>query len=295
MAQAHTQPQAVPLPESRFARFELDRILDYLGYVILIVYSGIAIFPVLLILLNSVKSRRAVFSSPYSLPNPLDFNGYNTVFARGNFVRYFGNSLFVTITVLFLVLVLGSMAAYGLSEYRFRGNALLAIFFSLGIMIPIRLGTVSLVRLMRTLELQGTLWSLIIVYTAMGLPLTIFILSGFMSEIPRDLKDAARVDGASEYRIYWMLVLPLVRPALATVAVFHMIPVWNDLWWPLVLAPAESTRTITLGVSEFVGQFKTDWSALLAALSIGMMPVLILYAVFSRQLIRGLTRGAVKQ
>ena len=100
-------------------------------------------------------------------------------------------------------------------------------------------------------------------------------------------------DAASEYRIYWM-ILPLVRPALATVMVFTMIPVWNDLWWPLVLAPNDQTRTITLGVSWFVGQFKTDWSALLAALTLAMVPILILYAVFSRQLIRGLSEGAVK-
>jgi raffinose/stachyose/melibiose transport system permease protein len=115
-----------------------------------------------------------------------------------------------------------------------------------------------------------------------------------MREVPRELKDAARVDGASEYRIFFQLVLPLVRPALATVAVFVMIPMWNDLWWPLLLAPDENVRTITLGVSWFVGQFKTDWSALLASLSLAMMPVLALYAIFSKQLIRGLTEGAVK-
>jgi raffinose/stachyose/melibiose transport system permease protein len=132
------------------------------------------------------------------------------------------------------------------------------------------------------------------VYSAAGLPLAIFILNSFMREVPRELKDAARVDGASEYRIFFQLVLPLVRPALATVAVFVMIPMWNDLWWPLLLAPDENVRTITLGVSWFVGQFKTDWSALLASLSLAMMPVLALYAIFSRQLIRGLTEGAVK-
>ena len=268
--------------------------MNYLGYVILIAYSFVTMFPIILILLNSAKRQRDIFDNPYREPNPLDFGGYETVLERANFIRYFGNSIFITVTVLFLVLILGSMAAHGLAEYRFRGNAFLVMYFALGIMIPIRLGTVSIVELMQTLNLHGTLWALIIVYTAMGLPLTIFILTGFMQEIPRDLKDAARVDGASEYRIYRMIVIPLIRPALATVAVFHMIPVWNDLWWPLVLANDESTRTITLGVSEFMGQFKTDWSALLAALSLAMVPILILYAIFSRQLIRGITGGAVK-
>ncbi|MCZ7543750.1 MAG: carbohydrate ABC transporter permease [Anaerolineae bacterium] len=263
-------------------------------YVILIVYSLIAVFPVALILINSFKDKREVFSSPYSLPNPINMSGYETVFGRANVIRYFGNSLAVTLTTIILVLLFGAMAAYALSEYRFFGNRFLAIYFALGIMIPVRLGTVSLIRLMKTLNLHGTLGALILVYAAAGLPISIFILHSFMHDVPRELKDAARVDGASEYRILFQLVMPLVRPALATVAVFHMIPVWNDLWWPLVLASGESVRTITLGISWFVGQFKTDWSALLASLSLAMMPVLILYALFSRQLIRGLSEGAVK-
>ncbi|GAB4450021.1 MAG: carbohydrate ABC transporter permease [Anaerolineae bacterium] len=264
------------------------------AYVILIGYSLIAVFPVALILINSFKDKREVFSSPYSLPNPINMGGYETVFGRANVIRYFGNSLAVTLTTIILVLLFGAMAAYALSEYRFFGNRFLAIYFALGIMIPVRLGTVSLIRLMKTLNLHGTLGALILVYAAAGLPISIFILHSFMRDVPRELKDAARVDGASEYRILFQLVMPLVRPALATVAVFHMIPVWNDLWWPLVLASGESVRTITLGISWFVGQFKTDWSALLASLSLAMMPVLILYALFSRQLIRGLSEGAVK-
>lgn len=278
----------------RPARFPAERVLNFLGYVVLIGYAFIALFPVGLILLNSVKEQKAIFRSPYSLPNPISFEGYDTVLLRANFPQYFANSLIITLSVLVLVLLLGGMVSYALAEYSFRGNAFLAIYFSLGIMIPIRLGTVSIVRLMKSLELQGQLSSLILVYTAMGMPITVFILTTFIQDIPRDLKDAARVDGASEYRIFFQIILPLIRPALATVAVFHMIPVWNDLWWPLVLAPDESTRTITMGVSAFVGQFKTDYSALIAALSLGMMPILLLYILFSRQLIRGLSAGAVK-
>ena len=114
-----------------------------------------------------------------------------------------------------------------------------------------------------------------------------------MRQIPRELKEAARIDGASEYRIFW-LILPLVRPAIATVAVFIMIPVWNDLWFPLVLAPGESTKTVTYGAQQFLGQFISDWNAVLASLTLAMIPILILYVIFSRQLISGLTSGAVK-
>ena len=264
------------------------------GYAILFLYSLLALLPIIVVVINSLKSRRAIFTDPYGLPNPIDLIGYETVFQRTNFMTYYWNSFFITVVVLFLVLLFGAMAAYALSEFRFPGDRFLALFFALGIMIPIRLGTVSIIRIMDTLNLQGTIWSLIILYTAWGIPITVFILTEFMRDIPKDLKDAARVDGANEYRIFFQLVVPLVRPALATVAVFHMIPVWNDLWWPLVLANTEETRTITLGVSEFVGQFRTNYSALLAALTVAMVPILILYAIFSRQLIRGISAGAVK-
>jgi len=129
---------------------------------------------------------------------------------------------------------------------------------------------------------------------ASQLPLAILILTLFMRDIPKDLKDSARIDGANEYRILFQIVMPMIRPAIATSAVFIMIPVWNDLWWPLVLAPGAKVRTLTLGLTSFVGQFQTNWPALLSALSLSMLPVMALYIVFSRQLIRGLNAGAVK-
>ena len=262
---------------------------------ILLAYSFIAMFPIVLILINSLKTRRAIFKAPYLPPTSATFSleGYSTVFKRANFHMYFANSLIVTLGSLFLILLTGAMAAYALSEYQFPGNPLMGLYLTLGIMIPIRLGTVSILRLVVSLKLVDTLIALILVYTAQGLPLTIFILQQFMRQVPAEMKDAARVDGASEYRIFW-LVLPLVRPAMATVAVFTMIPVWNDLWFPLILAPSEATKTVTLGAQQFLGQFITDWNAVLSSLTLAMLPVLILYIIFSRQLIRGLTTGAVK-
>ncbi len=127
----------------------------------------------------------------------------------------------------------------------------------------------------------------------MGLPLTVFILTQFMRQVPGEMKEAARIDGASEYRIY-RLVVPLVRPAIATVAVFTMIPIWNDLWFPLILAPGENTKTVTLGAQQFLGQFVSDWNAVLSSLALAMLPILILYILFSKQLIRGLTAGSGK-
>ena len=264
-------------------------------HAILLTYTAIAMFPVLLVIINSVKSRRAIFSSPFALPSSdtWDIVGYQTVFRNARFEVYFGNSLTVTIVSLLLILLVSSMAAHALAEYHFPGNALLGLYLAIGIMIPIRLGTVSILRLMLALRLTDTLWSLILVYTAQGIPLAVFILTQFMRQVPKDLKDAARIDGASEYRIYW-LVLPLVRPALGTVAVFNMIPIWNDLWFPLILASSDNVKTVILGAQVFLGQYVNDWNAVLASLTLAMLPIVLLYIVFSRQLIRGLTAGAIK-
>jgi len=262
----------------------------------LITYTAIALFPVIVIVINSFKTRQAIFRSPLSLPDAETFSlvGYQTVMTQGDFFLYFQNSLIVTVASLFFVLLFGAMAAFALAEYRFRGNPLMGLYLALGIMIPIRLGTVAILQLMVASGLVNTLTALILVYTAQGLPLAVFILSEFMKQVSEDLKNAGRIDGLSEYRIFFRLVLPLVRPAMATVAVFTMIPIWNDLWFPLILAPAEATKTITLGAQIFLGQFVTNWNAVLSALSLAILPVLILYLIFSRQLIRGITAGAVK-
>lgn len=265
------------------------------AHAILLTYTVLALFPVLLVVANSVKARLAIFRTPYALPNAETFDliGYATVFGSANFPLYFRNSLTVTLASLALILLVSSLAAFALSEYSFPGNAALGLYLALGIMVPIRLGTVSLLRMMVALGLTDTLLALILVYTASGIPLAVFILTQFMKQVPRDLKDAARIDGASEYRIY-RLVLPLVRPALGTVAVFNMIPIWNDLWFPLILASSEKTKTVVLGAQIFLGQYVNDWNAVLASLTLAVVPVVVLYIVFSRQLIRGLTSGSVK-
>jgi raffinose/stachyose/melibiose transport system permease protein len=277
----------------------LARRLDFgrlMVHATLIAYTVLALFPIALILINSIKTRAAIFDDPLALPTmeSLTFVGFQKVLASTNFLLYFGNSLYVTLVALLCIVLFGAMAAWALSEYSFMGNRVLTLFLALGIMIPIRLGTVSILEMMVRLDLVNTLSALILVYTAQGLPLAVMILSEFMRQVPAELKDAARCDGVGEVRIFFQVILPLIRPAIATVAVFTMIPAWNDLWFPLILAPSERTKTVTLGVQQFIGQYVTDWNSVLAALSLAVIPMLILYALFSRQLIRGLTAGAVK-
>ena len=266
------------------------------AHAILIAYTLLALYPVFLVIINSMKSRRAIFNDPLALPTPQTFDlvGFRTVLEQGNFLLYFQNSLIVTLASLFFVLLFGAMAAFALAEYRFRGNLLMGLYLALGIMIPIRLGTVGILEMMVAGGLVNTRTSLVLVYTAQGLPLAVFILSEFMRQVSDDLKNAGRIDGLSEYRIFFTIALPLVRPAMATVAVFTMIPIWNDLWFPLILAPSEATKTLTLGSQIFLGQYVTNWNAVLAALTLAILPVVVLYLIFSRQLIRGITSGAVK-
>jgi len=278
----------------RRVKYNMPNIL--LAHAALAAYTIVALFPIFIIIINSFKTRKAIFRDPLSLPNVDTFSliGFETVFRQGDFFLYVQNSLIVTVASLFFILLFGAMAGFALAEYRFKGNTLMALYLAIGIMIPIRLGTVSILQIMVASNLVNTLTALILVYIAQGLPLAIFILSEFMRQVSDDLKNAGRIDGLSEYRIFFVLVLPLVRPALATVAVFNMIPIWNDLWFPLILAPGEATKTLTLGSQVFIGQFVTDWNAVLSALSMAMFPVLVLYLIFSKQLIRGITSGAVK-
>lgn len=273
-----------------------ERISSVGIHAVLIAYSLLALFPLALIVINSWKTRKAIFKEPTALPlgDSFSADGYTSVLTNSDFPLYFGNSLIVTIVSLGLILLLGAMAAHALSEYRFPGDSFIGIYLIVGIMVPIRLGTVALLELIVNLGLANTLTALILVYTAQGLPIAIFIFTEFLRSVSHEIKDSARIDGLSEYRIFFEVVVPLVRPVIATVAVFSMIPIWNDLWFPLILSPGEDTRTVTLGVQQFIGQYTVNWGAVLASLSVAILPVLFMYVIFSKQLIRGITAGAVK-
>jgi len=269
---------------------------DLVSHGVLGFFAVLALAPIALIVMNAFKSRQAIFNSPLALPTPQTFDlvGFTTVLGGGQFGSYFANSMIVTLTALAGTILFGAMAAFALSEYRFRFNTVTGLFFTLGLMIPIRLGTVGILNMMVSLDLVNTRTALILVYIAQGLPVAIFVLTEFMRTVSNDLKNAGRVDGLSEYEIFIWLVMPLLRPAMVSVAVFTMIPIWNDLWFPLILAPGEASKTVTLGAQVFIGQYVTDWNSVLAALTLSVLPVLALYLVFSKGLIRGITAGAVK-
>lgn len=278
-------------------RYRFDTFLGQLAsHIILIVWSLVVLVPLWTMLVNSLKDKREIFRAPFSWPTAevRSFEGYKSAWIDGNFDIYFRNSLTVTITSLVLILAIGSLASYALANWRGRISGALYLYFIAGLMIPIRLGTINIVTIVQDFGLSDSLGALIPIYVAMGLPITVFVLTAFMRGVPYDLIDAARMDGASEFRVFARIMLPLTRPALATVTVFNMIPIWNDLWFPLILTRAENVRTVTYGVSLLFGQYQTDWNAILSTLSLASLPVLLLYLLMSKQFIKGLTAGAVK-
>jgi raffinose/stachyose/melibiose transport system permease protein len=261
-------------------------------HVLLILFVIIAIGPVLLIIMNSFKTQQGIFAGPFVLPtaDTFDVGGYVRVFARGNFDTYYANSLIVTLVSTALTVICATLAAFAITEYKVRLGPVIAGFFIIGIMLPVRLGTVSILQMMVSWNLVNTPVSLILVYTGMSLPIGVALMVTYFRSVPSELKEAARIDGAGERQTLG-IVLPMVRPGLAAVASITMLPIWNDLWFPLILAPGKDSKTVTLGVQQFVGQYQNDWPALLAALVLGALPLIILFIIFSKQFIKGLSEG----
>jgi raffinose/stachyose/melibiose transport system permease protein len=269
--------------------------ISHLGtHIILLSWVAVVLFPLYTMLVNSFKSQREIFRTPYSLPNTLTLAGYQNVMEAGRFDIFFRNSLIVTITSLFLILLFGSMASFALARWNSRFSNLVYFLFIMGLLIPIRLGTISIIQIIVTLKLNNSLLGLIPIYVAMGIPIAVLVIRTFIQSLPKDLLDAASIDGASEWQIFSSIILPLVRPALATVAIFNLIPIWNDFWFPLILIRQESMRTIPLGVTLLFGQYQTNWTNILSALSLATLPIIILYLLMASQFIKGLTAGAIK-
>lgn len=264
------------------------------SHAILIVWSLIVIFPLFVMVINSFKDRLSIYANPFGLPETWNFANYTDVMQSGDFLMYFKNSLLAVCTSLFLVLFLGALASYALAQWRGRWSSLFFSLFIAGMMMPIKIASIKLLEMVRALGLHNSIWALVPIYVAMGLPIAIFVLTEFIRQIPRELLEAAMVDGSSRFGIFARIVVPLIRPALSTVAIYNLVPFWNDLWFPLIMISDENAKTLLLGVTRLFGQYQTDWSKVLAVLTLSSLPVLILYLFFSRQFIKGLTAGAVK-
>lgn len=264
------------------------------GHLILILWSFVVIFPIWTLIINSFKTRLTIYENPFWIPTVWNFSNYSTVIRDGDFLTYFKNSFVVVVFSLVAVVLLASLASYALARWRGKLSTFIYFYFIAGMMLPIKIASIRLLEITRTLGLLNTIYSLPPIYIAMGLPVGIFILTTFIRELPEELFEAALIDGATKRRIYTLIVLPLIRPAVASVAIYNLIPFWNDLWFPLIFINREDQKTLLLGVTRLFGQYQTDWSKVLAVLTLSAIPVLALYLAMSSQFIKGVTAGSVK-
>ena len=264
------------------------------SYMVLSFWALVVLFPIWTLIINSFKSKLDIYQDPFGIPPQINIESYLSVFRDSDFPIYFRNSFVVTIGSIVMILLLGSLAAYSLANWKSKFSRWIYLFFIAGMMIPIRIGSINLIQIINSLNLLNTYYSLFPVYIAMGMPIATFILTEFIREIPEELTEAAVIDGARKSRIYATIIVPLLRPALGTVAIFNLVPFWNDLWFPLLFINKEEHKTLILGVTRLFGQYQNDWSKILAVLTLSAIPVMILYLMMSKQFIKGLTAGSVK-
>ena len=276
-----------------FGKFRLKAGYTFI-YIILAIQSIVVIYPIFLTIITSLKTNREIFKNPFGMPTSFNLINYIKLFEKANYATYFLNSLIVSASSIIIILIVSSLASYALSKYNFFGNNFLSLYFLAGLMIPIRLGTINIMQIFQTLHLYNNLLSLIIIYSAMGIPAGILIFSGFIKEIPNELNDSGRVDGCSEFGIFRKIIVPLLGPAIVVVAVYNLIPIWNDFWFPLVLINNENLMTVPLATAKLFGQYETDYGIIFALLTSAAIPPMVLFITLSRYFIKGLTAGALK-
>ncbi len=261
---------------------------------VLVLNALILLYPLVVMVLSSFKKNAEIFTSPFALPQSFGFDNLQKVWDQTNFIRYMLNSFGVTAASIILILTFGTMAAYAIARYEFRLGSAVLMFFISGMTVPLKLAIIPLFIQLDTLHLVDTYAGLVLVYVAMGLPSAVFIMTGFLRTLPRELEESARIDGASELRIMLKIMLPLARPAMVIVAIQNAVPIWNDFFFPLILITSDNLKTLPQGLTVFIGEFTTDWGVMFTGLTLAALPITLLYIVLSKQFIAGITQGAVK-
>lgn len=268
-----------------------------LTHVVLITWSLITAIPVVWVLMSSLKTDNEIFVDSWRPPASLQFSNYSRAWNESQFSQYFFNSLIVVVSATAITMVLGSMMSYCLARYTFPGRGVLNLAFIGAMAVPIFLAVVPLFGVMKQLSLLNTYHGLIAVYVAYAMPFTIFFLTGFFATLPKELTEASYMDGAGHYRTFFLVMLPLARPGLISIGIFNALGMWNQYLIPLFLNNEDASKyVVTQGLAKMAADagYAADFSGLFAGLIIGMLPVLILYLVFQRQIQSGMTAGALK-
>lgn len=262
--------------------------------VVLSLYTCFSAGPFLWIASMSLRTTTEISADPYALPETLHWEKYLQAWTTSNYSTYFWNSTIVVVVAVIALTIIGSMAAHCLARYKFPGNRLVLFIIFSTLLFPPQITIISLFQVLVEYGIYDTLFGLTLVYIAIQLPLTVYILEGFFSRIPQDLYDAAKVDGYGHFEIFWRLTLPIGMPAVATTVILNFINLWNEFLYAVVLITDESNRTLPLGIQKFMGDQLEDIGMISTGLMIAIVPVIVIYAIFSERLIQGMTAGAVK-
>ncbi|WP_025026414.1 carbohydrate ABC transporter permease [Caldalkalibacillus mannanilyticus] len=256
-------------------------------YVIAIIY------PLLWLTINGLKSNREFFLDTWSLPQEWLWENYLVAWKTG-IEQYFMNSVLVTVISVSLVLFLGSMAAYGLSRFRFRGMNIVLLLILSGLMLAPQVSLIALYQMLQFIGIYNTYWALILPYVAFQLPFAIFLMRAYFLSIPRELEEAAIIDGCNTWKVYWHIILPMGKPILASAALLTGMNVWNEFMFALVFVEDSALRTIPVGLMNLRSQLNTNFGVQLAGLAISALPMIIAFIIFQKQFVRGLSAGSVK-
>jgi ABC-type glycerol-3-phosphate transport system permease component len=267
-------------------------------YVPLCIWAALVLMPLFFLYNNSLKTSEQVFLSPWSLPTDLQWTNFAQLFDSGgdatSFATYLENSFIVTIASLVAVGVIASMAAYALARFPFPGARFVQVLFILALAMPITALLIPIYTLMNGLQLLSSYLGIVAVYTGLWLPFSILLLRAFYDSMPRELEDAARVDGCSDLGVFIRIVLPISKGGLASVTIVNAVGIWSELLFAFILLSDPNMQTINVGLLAFKTQYQVQWNLLFAAMALSVTPLLLLYALFQRQITKGMTLGAFR-
>lgn len=269
-------------------------LLNLLKWVFLIFLFVYAVFPVIWLAIASLKTNGELMANPFSLPKVWQFQNYTKALTVSGIGRLMVNSVVISLVATVLNILIASMGAYALSRFSFKGNQFLKIMFSSGILIPLNALMIPYFVLINRMGLYNSMGGLILVYTAIGIPISTFIIMGFMKSVPKELEEAAVIDGAGFYKRFFTVIFPLSRAGVVTAGTFQFLTCWNEFVYANLLTSSQAVRTIQLGIRYFTNQFSTDYVSMYAAIIISILPSIVAYVLFQNQIIAGLTSGAVK-
>ncbi len=259
-----------------------------------IIAAVIAITPFIFMIMNSFKEKFEMLTKGvFSLPDKLDFTNYKEVI-EGNFLSYFVNSVIVLVVSLIILLMISAFASYPLSRFKFRFKAGIYSLIVACMSIPVHITLIPIFKMSQKLHLYDSIWALIGPYVAMGIPISVFILTSFMEQIPKEIEEAASIDGCGKIRMFFFIIFPMAKPGLSTLAIYNGVNMWNEFIFAYTLTQSQGNRTLPLAVWEFQGQYSMNTPMIMSVLTLTVLPMIILFIFAQDKLIKGMAAGAVK-